>query len=141
MDNAIAKQIASLLNSENQLVMEYTEDKVLDASDNFIYEANDSNVIVSCIECKKVQWYQFEVCHLTVNPDYRGKGEGKKVLQKALEFAKNNRGRIVQCTIREGNEASAALFKSCGFSEVSKFHYPNSGNNVAVWQKVVSSAT
>lgn len=134
----VAKQIADLLNSENQLVVPYSEQKVKSNKDNYLFEINDSNEVLSCIECKKVQWYQYEVCHLTVNPNHRGKGQGQKILNKAIAYAKANRGRIVQCTIRENNLASAGLFKKIGFSKVSTFYYPDSGNNVNVWQKVVS---
>jgi hypothetical protein len=55
MKSQIAKQIADLLNTENQLVVRYTEDKVLNSSDNYVYEEAD-NLIKAFIECKKVQW-------------------------------------------------------------------------------------
>lgn len=137
----IAKQIAELLNSENQLVVPYTEQKVISNNDNYLFEVNNDGEVISCIECKKVQWYQFEVCHLTVNPNHRRNGQGEKILNKAIEHAKANRGRIVQCTIRENNQKSSGLFEKNGFKKVSTFYYPDSGNNVGVWQKVVSNAT
>ncbi|MBL4909895.1 MAG: GNAT family N-acetyltransferase [Alteromonadaceae bacterium] len=140
MNNSIARQIAGLLNAENQLVVGYTEEKVLSASDNYVYEAVDG-VIKAFIECKKVQWYQYEVCHLTVAPDFRGQGLGEVVINKALSYAASLGARIVQCTIRDDNGASKGLFAKCSFAQTSTFYYPNSGNNVGVWQKVVSVAT
>ncbi len=136
-----AKQVADLLNSENQLVLHYTEEKVLASADHYVYEASEENKVIAFVECKKVQWYQFEVCHLTVNPGFRGKRYGKRILEKAINHAKSNRGRIVQCTIRDDNEASARLLEKSGFQKVSKFFYPYSGNNVDVWQKVIITAT
>jgi len=47
---------------------------------------------------------------------------------------------LLQCTIREGNAESRSLFERFGFSHVSTFNNPSSGNNVAVFQKVLSSA-
>lgn len=141
MKPAIAKQIAELLNKENQLVIPYTEEKILSSSNNYLFEINNKNEVLCCIECKKVQWYQFEVCHLTVNPNHRNNGHGQKILDKALNHAKKNSGRVVQCTIREDNKASAGLFSKNGFNKVSIFYYPNSGNDVGIWQKVVSNAT
>jgi len=141
MESSIAKQIAELLNSENQLVIPYTEQKIMSNKDNYLYEVNDSDEVLSCIECKKVQWYQYEVCHLTVNPSQRRNGYGQKILKKAIDHAKANRGRVVQCTIREDNKESSGLFEKSGFSKVSVFYYPDSGNNVGVWQKVISVAT
>ena len=141
MKPVIAKQIATLLNSENQLVVPYTEKKVLDNKNNYLFEVNDNDDVLSFIECRKVQWYQYEVCHLTVNPSHRRSGLGKKILEKAISHAKANRGRIIQCTIREKNTKSTSLFSKNGFLKTSKFYYPNSGNNVGVWQKVISECT
>jgi L-amino acid N-acyltransferase YncA len=45
----------------------------------------------------------------------------------------------VQCTIRDDNAESEGLFNKCGFVQTSTFYYPSSGNNVGVWQKVVST--
>ncbi len=140
MNQVIAKQIAELLNSENQLVIPYTEQKILSTADNYLFESSEKDEVLCCIECKKVQWYQFEVCHLTVNPKHRKKGLGQKILDKAIEHSKSNRGRVVQCTIRENNTASIGLFSKNGFNKVSVFNYPDSGNNVGIWQKVVSVA-
>lgn len=110
MNSAIAKQIADLLNSENQLVVAYTEKKILANSDTYLYELGEGNEVLSCIECKRVQWYQYEVCHLTVSPNHRGSGHARRILNKAIEHAKDNGGRIVQCTIRENNAESSGLF-------------------------------
>ena len=136
----IAKQIAELLNSENQLVIPYTEQKILGTADNYLYEINEKNEVLCCIECKKIQWYQFEVCHLTVNPNHRNNGLGQKILDKAIKYSKSNNGRVIQCTIREDNNASIGLFSKNDFNKVSVFNYPNSGNNVGIWQKVISVA-
>jgi ribosomal protein S18 acetylase RimI-like enzyme len=141
MKSNIAKQIAELLNSENQLVLPYTEQKILSTAENYLYEENEANEVLCCIECKKVQWYQFEVCHLTVNPKHRKNGYGQKILEKAINHSKANRGRVIQCTIREDNAASIGLFAKNGFNKVSVFYYPDSGNNVGIWQKVVSVTT
>jgi ribosomal protein S18 acetylase RimI-like enzyme len=141
MTPSIAKQIAELLNSDNQLVVPYTEQKLTSNKDHYLFEATEDGEVISCIECKKVQWYQFEVSHLTVNPNHRRKGQGEKILNNATEHAKSNRGRIVQCTIRENNQASSVLFEKNGFVKVSTFYYPDSGNHVSVWQKVISNAT
>lgn len=138
MKSSIAKQIAELLNSENQLVIPYTQQKIMSNKDDYLFEVNDSGEVLSCIECKKVQWYQYEVCHLTVNPSQRRNGYGQKILEKAIGHAKANRARVIQCTIRADNQESSSLFEKNGFSKVSMFYYPDSGNNVGVWQRVVS---
>lgn len=141
MNALIASQIADLLNKHNELVIDYDANRILKNSDTYIFNLDESNNVVSVIECKKVQWYQFEVCHLTVDPKYRGKGEGAKILDKAINKAKDNGARVIQCTIREGNSASESLFSKSDFIKTNTFYYPTSKNNVGVWQKVVSRAT
>ena len=137
MKSEHAKQIAELLNSRNQLVRSYDAKIVLDRATDFIYELKD-DAVAACIEAKKVQWYQWEVCHLTVDPKNEGQGLGSLVIRKAEERARNGGARIIQCTIRHGNVESERAFERNGYRKVSEFYYPNSGNNVAVWQKVVS---
>src|SRR2546423_832282 len=132
-----AKQIADLLNSRNQLVRDYDANMILDREDDFIYELKD-DAVIACIEAKKVQWYQWEVCHLTVAPKNEGQGLGSLMIRKAEERAKKGGARIIQCTIRVGNAESERAFERNGYRRVSEFYYPNSGNNVAVWQKIVS---
>jgi RimJ/RimL family protein N-acetyltransferase len=133
-----AMQIAYLLNSRNQLVRHYDAKMVLLRANDFIYELKD-DAVVACIEVKKVQWYQWEVCHLTVVPEQQGKGFGSLMIHKAEERAKIDGARIIQCTIRVGNLASERAFERNGYRRVSEFFYPPSGNVVAVWQKVAGN--
>lgn len=140
MKENIAQQIADLLNNENQLVIPYTAQKIISQKGNYLFEANAQNEVLVCIECKKIQWYQFEVCHLTVNPKSRRRGYGHSILGKAIDHAILNNGRIIQCTIRKNNSASASLFLKNGFEKTSTFYYPNSGNNIEIYQKVISIA-
>lgn len=44
----------------------------------------------------------------------------------------------MQCTIRENNEESTGLFVKNGFVRTALFLYPDTGNNVGVYQKVIS---
>ena len=62
MNLSIAKQVADLLNSKNELVVEYAENKILASSGNCLSESIKEDEVVACIERKMVQWYQFEGC-------------------------------------------------------------------------------
>jgi N-acetylglutamate synthase-like GNAT family acetyltransferase len=140
MNQHHAEQIAQLLNSQNLLVVRYDAARVLKSAENYLYERSDKGAVVACVELKRVQWYQFEIDHLTVDPNNVRTGLARKLLKRAEERAKQKGGRILQCTIRENNKASQELFRTTGFVRVSCFHYPTSGNNVDVWQKVISPA-
>jgi ribosomal protein S18 acetylase RimI-like enzyme len=139
MTHEEAQEIASLLNARNQLAQNYTAEDVLDEKDDYEYEIRDGKVVV-CIERRLVQWYQMEVRHLSVDGAWERKGLGSLVYGRAEEFGRSKRALLVQCTIREGNEASEGFFGAHGFAKVSTFFYAPTGNNVGVWQKVLSAA-
>jgi ribosomal protein S18 acetylase RimI-like enzyme len=138
MDHDHARQIAELLNSQNQLVLQYDADLVLKAAANYLYDISDTGKIIACAELKRVQWYQFEIDHLAVAPAAICKGFAKGLLRRCEEQAKEQGGRILQCTIRADNTRSQKLFEKAGFNRVSQFYNPKSKNDVGVWQKAVS---
>ncbi len=135
-----AVQIAALLNDRNQLVVAYDADRVLAHGDNYLFRADDEGAVIACLELKQVQWYQFEVLHVTVAPESEGQGLARTLVEDAEKAAVKKGAKVLQCTIRDDNARSKGLFQRCGFSQVSTFYYPASGNNASIWQKVVSPA-
>lgn len=140
LSQAHAAEIAALLNARNQLTVQYTGKKVLDHADDYLFRLSAVQKVVACVEVKKVQWYQAEVLHLTVAEGEEGKGHAKALLSSAETRAREKGVRVLQCTIREGNVQSEGLFQADGFAKVSAFHNEHSGNNVAVYQKVLVHA-
>ena len=140
LTNTHADQIATLLNERNQLTVKYTRQRVLENTNNYHCRFSVADEVVGCVEVKNVQWYQTEICHLTVAASETRKGHAKALLCEAERVARANGARLLQCTIREGNTDSRSLFEGFGFLHVSTFNNPSSGNNVAVFQKVLSSA-
>lgn len=134
-----ANQIADLLNSRNQLTRKYTAEMVLGHAENYLYEVVGA-VVVACVEVKRVQWYQAELCHLTVAEAHERKGYGRALIRRAIEVADRQGARLMQCTIREGNAASERAFIAAGFTKVSTFFNARSGNNVCVYQRPILSA-
>ena len=135
-----ADQIAALLNERNQLTRKYTRESILEHAGNYLCRFSDENDVVACVEVKNVQWYQSEVLHLTVAVSQMRKGHAKALLCEAERVALAKGARLLQCTIRDGNIESRSLFEGFGFSHINTFNNPSSGNNVAVFQKVLSSA-
>jgi N-acetylglutamate synthase-like GNAT family acetyltransferase len=133
-----AKEIAALLNSRNQLAREYTAEQVLREYGNYVFQCEDGSV-VACVEVKKVQWYQWEICHLSVREEYTRQGRGKQLIQLAEERASEGNARLVQCTIRVGNTASEEAFRRSGFRESCCFFNSKTENYVSVWQKTLST--
>jgi len=137
MTKEIAEQIANLLNTRNQLVIEYTADKVLEKKSNYVY-IEDKNEVIACAESKKVQWYQSEISHVCVLEKAEGTGKGSEILKLAEKKGKDEGAKILQCTIRTSNENSIRLFSRNGYLTVNRFYYPQSGNWVYVLQKSIS---
>lgn len=137
MDISTATQISELLNLRNNLVKKYSSNDIIANCDNYRYLLEGDTIVCMC-ELKKVQWYQFEICHLSVNPKYEGKGFASKLMEVVINDAKKQNGRILQATIREDNRNSSRLFERKGFKKTSEFFYPLTGNNVFVYQKTIS---
>ena len=138
MNRNEATQIANLLNTRNQLVLQYDADRILDAAVNYDFIVSQSGDVLACAELKKVQWYQFEICHLTTAPGVEGKGIARELFRRIEGLAITRSGRILQCTIRRDNKRSEEFFTKNGFIRVSEFYNHDSGNIVGVWQKVLS---
>ena len=139
MTNDEAAQIATLLNARNQLTVPYDTARVLKSADQYLFRVIEGRV-VAAVELKNVQWYQGEVCHLSVHKDVEGKGYARNLFAEVERRAAARGFRILQCTIREGNKDSEDFFTKAGFKPVSCFHNKLSGNNVSVWQKVLEAA-
>lgn len=132
-----AKQIAILLNERNKLVKEYSMDDILAKEKNYVYLEEGSNII-ACAECRKVQWYQWEICHVSVDKASERKGMGSKILKMAEIKAIEDGAKILQCTIRSNNEPSLRLFLAKGYTNTTSFFNPKSENWVHVLQKSIS---
>ena len=137
MEQNHAGQIAALLNTRNQLVRNYDAEDILAARARFLFKVRDDQVI-GCVEVKKLQWYQAEINHLTVHKDYCRRGIAQALLDAATAHATRHRARILQCTIRDNNVESTGLFLKNGFVRTALFLYPDSGNDVGIFQKVIS---
>jgi ribosomal protein S18 acetylase RimI-like enzyme len=131
-----ASQIAALLNRRNELTRQYTADMVLKESENYVFLESDGQVF-GCARTKEVQWYQWEICHLSVAESHLGNGYGRELLALAEEKALAGNAQILQCTIRSNNAASRSLFQQSGYQKVNSFRNRQSGNEVFVYQKVI----
>jgi ribosomal protein S18 acetylase RimI-like enzyme len=135
MDDDHALQIAELLNSQNQLEIEYDAARVLKDAAEYLVDYSGDGRVTCCAQLKKVQWYQAEICHVTTHPDFARQGRGSRLIERAETEARRRNARVLQCTIREGNGASEGLFTKAGFVRGATFRNPQSGNLVTVWTK------
>ena len=136
MTNQEAREIAELLNHRNQLMGDYTEERVLREAGQYLVKSVDGRV-VGAVQVKDVQWYQAELCHLTVHEDHGRRGYGRDLAGRAEARARQMGKTTIQCTIRKGNKESEGLFRSIGYRRTTTFYNPRSENYVAVWQKLL----
>ncbi|MGE2735440.1 ribosomal protein S18-alanine N-acetyltransferase [Mycolicibacterium vaccae] len=70
--------------------------------------------------------YEYEVHTIGVDPAYQGKGIGRQLLERLLDYAD---GATVFLEVRTDNEAAIALYESVGFTRVGlrKRYYRVSG--------------
>jgi len=137
MIQAVAEQIAHLLNTQNQLTVHYTAAKVLEHHERYLVRQDEAGHVLGVVEVKKVQWYQCEIDHLSVYPEARGKGVAKSLLREAEEKARQLGAKIGQCTIRVGNVESEGLFTKHGYMATVTFFNQQNGNRVTAYQKAL----
>lgn len=135
MNHNIASQIVELL-KQNELTIDYTPEMILNTSENYVF-IEEHEKIMACAEVKKVQWYQWEISHVSVAK--RRCGFGKRIVELAESKIIKAHGKVIQCTIRSTNTASIELFKSMGYTSGVTFYNANSGNNVIIFQKALSN--
>lgn len=139
MTNSEAAQIAALLNGRNGLTVLYDADIVLRSPEQYPFAAVGNRVVVA-VFLKNVQWYQGEVCHFSVDPEFEGKGHARNLWAEVERRAAARGHRILQCTIHEGDDNRENFFTKAGFNRVSQFHNKVSRKNVSIWQKVLVPA-
>jgi ribosomal protein S18 acetylase RimI-like enzyme len=136
LSSDLASQIADLLNLQNKLMTHYTPAKILEY-DRYIVRVNAEGKLLGVVEIRKVQWYQCEIDHLSVDPSAKRQGIGTSLIQEAEDRARQLGARVAQCTIREGNKESEGLFKKCGYVSTLAFINEGNGNLVTVYLKVL----
>lgn len=129
-------QIARLLNKYNRLTVQYTPESIYAFRKQYLFVTSPTNQVVGCVRLKKVQWYQGEVLHLCVHPDYRGQKIARNLLEMVEERAKRRGIFLLQCTIREENVASLNLFASMGYQCANQFYNSRTTHHLTIWQKV-----
>jgi GNAT superfamily N-acetyltransferase len=133
----VHQQIVELVNQHSPIVRKIRLSDVLEGNYDVIVR---DTIVVACIKTAKLSWYQTEISHLVVRPEYRRQGNGRALLRRMCESAYQAKSRLAQCTIRKDNRASMSLFETEGFRLVSSIT-GLSGTAVGVWQKVLSDCT
>ena len=63
---------------------------------------------------------EIHINNVAVRPDVRGQGIGRRLLQAALSWGREQRARQAVLEVRSGNEAAQKLYRGCGFEVIGK---------------------
>lgn len=82
--------------------------------------------------------FEYEIHTIGVDPDYQGRGIGRRVLDELLNIAD---GAVVHLEVRTDNEPAIALYRSVGFTEVGlrRRYYRISGADAYTMRREASS--
>lgn len=112
LTEAIAAQIACLLNTHNKLTTRYYAERIAESRTKY-YPEHYQGLVFGSIGVLRVNFVLSEIKHLVVHPAFRKMGMGARLLKTALRAADTP---LLFATIREGNKASLSLFTKAGFS-------------------------
>lgn len=113
-NHEIAQQIANLLNQNNRLAILHNQGTILSNKVQYYIEFY-GQIVSGCVGLIRQQNNMDKIVHLSVIPQFRGKGIGKRLILTALN---NSTRDIIYMQIREDNIASLKLAESLGFKSI-----------------------
>lgn len=90
---------------------------------NAIFVAEEDRKIIGLCWCTIVDRgidRQGEIAEFYMEEDYRGKGQGKELLETAKRFFTKEKVEVVFVWTHHGNEAAIKLYRNAGFKEVTQ---------------------
>lgn len=136
----LCQKISDLVNQNNQLSCPLTLGRVKETIDQYRWKLIDDH-LVYCVRVRRSSWFQSEISHLSVNPDYQGKKFGKEALVEAEHFATELGSKVSCCTVRSDNIKSINLFEKTGYSKASEFVNQVNGRLLHLYIKTLSCPT
>lgn len=112
----LAGQIASLINDGGQLRLHLSVHHILRSQTEYIVEL-DGQKVIGVIGLHKTSPRATELRHLCVRPEYRGRGLGRRLLEKGIE---NTRTEMVYGIVRRDNEVNVRNNLRVGMTPVAK---------------------
>ncbi|MDA3908196.1 MAG: GNAT family N-acetyltransferase [Sulfurimonas sp.] len=118
--SSIAEQIATLLNSNNQLKQHYTYSKVLASEETYLLELDGYNIrhtdnkrkLIGVVGLLQLEENVTLIKHLCVDNKYRNKGVATSLLKQALSVCET---KYVQMRVRSDNIPSLNFAEKLGF--------------------------
>jgi ribosomal protein S18 acetylase RimI-like enzyme len=120
-DYEIAKQVANLINVNNQLSFKRRSVDVIQSRINYVVETH-GKLVIAAVGIDRQSFTFSEIKHLVVRPEWRRKGVGRFVAKRAIELVETP---LMYCTVRADNPASVQLFEGLGFTTADQYEADN----------------
>ena len=139
MEKEDAKNIASLINAQNNLPQDLSCDDVYYGKYFFskVSHEEKKSEIICCVRAKRLSFFSIELKHLSVSPNFRRKDFGKMMVYAVEEYAKSENIPIVMATSCKTNNGVNRLFEKLGYTGLSEFYNTKTKNTCIIWQKVL----
>ena len=86
-----------------------------------VYIMYDDNLPIACAACKPHSSETAEVKRVFVNPDFRGKGLAKKLIEKLEEAAKNDGFNSMILETGKHNTGAISLYQKMNYRQIDNF--------------------
>lgn len=102
-----------------------------------MYEIKDGDQVVGRFDLTPIPGCSVVAIshHLSIDPEHRGKGLGKRAQQERLAMARSMGLQLLLATVVEGNKPQERILEGSGWKRVSHFDNPKTGNRVVLWSK------
>ena len=98
--------------------------------------AKENNDVIGCVGFTNIGDKICEMKRLFVNDNYKGKGIGKKLVEKIIEYAKLKKYKIIRLDTINTMEAALNLYYKIGFYEIEPY-YNNPHNDIVYLEKML----
>lgn len=99
--------------------------------------AKDNEDVIGCVGIRKIEKNVCEMKRLFVKDNYKGKGIGKKLVEKIMEEAKIKNYHKIRLDTSNTMQAALGIYYKFGFYDI-KSYYNNPHDNIVYLEKIIN---
>lgn len=87
----------------------------------YVWVENDQIIgNVTLIPLRAREKGSYFIANVAVHPDYRGRGIGRQLTERAVRHVREHQGKQVYLQVRDDNEVAIQIYRNLGFDEISR---------------------
>lgn len=75
---------------------------------------------LTLIQVRKVDRYTYLIANVAVHPDWRGRGIGTQLTQRAIAHVRDHGGKKIHLQVRTDNSSAIHIYRELGFKEIAR---------------------